>query len=232
MRYRLHYAPDNASLIIRLTLEELGQPFDTVLVDRRAGGHKSASYKRLNPAGLIPTLETPDGAIFETGAILLWLADRHGKMAPPPMDEARGMFLKWLFFTANTVHAGMRTLFYPEQYIGTDPARQKALRDHMQGEMKRHLTSLDAMAATRPAWFDGDTPSVLDFYVACLLRWMALYPMGETEWFNLAEWPHLQAFAARLEACESVQSAIHAEGLGLAPFTAPRHATPPEGSAT
>ena len=53
---RLHYAPDNASLVIRLALEELGIPYDTVLVDRRSGQQKSAGYLALNPNGLIPVL--------------------------------------------------------------------------------------------------------------------------------------------------------------------------------
>ena len=88
--YRLHYAPDNASLIVRLALEELGRPYETVLVDRRAKAQRSPAYLALNPAGRIPTLETPDGPISETGAILLWLADRHGALAPAAGDPARG----------------------------------------------------------------------------------------------------------------------------------------------
>jgi hypothetical protein len=75
--YRLHYAPDNASLIIRLTLEEMGLPYQAVLVDRHSRAQKGAPYLALNPHGRIPVLETPEGAIYETGAILLWLADRH-----------------------------------------------------------------------------------------------------------------------------------------------------------
>ena len=230
--YRLHYAPDNASLIVRLVLEEMGQPYETLLVDRKARAQKSDGYLQLNPAGLIPALETQDGPIFETGAILLWLADQHGCMAPPPQHAERAAFLKWLFFTSNTVHTGMRMLFYPEQYIGDDPKRQADLRLHIQGEMRRHLSALDAMAATSPKWFGAEVRSVLDFYVACLLRWMVLYPEGGSDWFDLAHWPHLQALAARLEPCTSVKRAIDAEGLGPTPFTAPRHAIPPEGSAT
>ncbi|MCB2144531.1 MAG: glutathione S-transferase N-terminal domain-containing protein, partial [Rhodobacteraceae bacterium] len=66
--YVLHYAPDNASLIVRLVLTELNQPFETALVDRRVRAQDGAAYRALNPNGLIPALETPGGAIFETGA--------------------------------------------------------------------------------------------------------------------------------------------------------------------
>lgn len=68
LRYRLHYAPDNASLIIRLALDELCQPYETVLVDRAQKAQLSDSYRALNPAGRIPTLETPQGPISETAA--------------------------------------------------------------------------------------------------------------------------------------------------------------------
>ncbi|MCB1329029.1 MAG: glutathione S-transferase N-terminal domain-containing protein, partial [Maritimibacter sp.] len=71
----LHYAPDNASLIIRIALEELGLPYETRLVDRQAEAQKSPAYLALNPQGLIPVLETPEGPIFETAAILLWLGE-------------------------------------------------------------------------------------------------------------------------------------------------------------
>lgn len=233
MTYRLHYAPDNASLIIRLVLEELGVPYETALIDRAAQGQKTPEYLKVNPAGLIPALETPDGAIFETGAILLWLADRHGTLAPAPDSPDRAPFLKWLFFTSNTLHVAMRMRFYPDQYVGDDTTAQATLRQHLKAEITRHVGLIEAQAADRPAWLCGPTPSILDFYLACLLRWLQIYPAADdNSWVHLAHWPHLQAMATRLERCNSVRAAIHAEGLGDWPFTAPRHATPPEGSAT
>lgn len=231
--YRLHYAPDNASLIVRLALEELGQPYQTVLVDRPGRGHKAPGYLRLNPAGLIPVLETPDGPIFETGAILLWLADRHGALAPAPDSPDRGAFLKWLFFTSNTLHVALRMRFYHAQYVGERAAAQAALLAHQAGAIMRHMDLIEAQAAEAPGWLGAPAPSALDFYLACLFRWARLYPAGEdTAWFDLARWPHLQGMAARLECCSSTAAAVHAEGLGDHPFTAPAPATPPEGSAT
>ena len=87
-RLRLHYAPDNASLCIRLALEELGLPYETVLVNRATHAQRSPAYLALNPNGLIPVLETPDGPLFETGAILLWLADTHGGLRPFASDRS------------------------------------------------------------------------------------------------------------------------------------------------
>ncbi len=229
--YRLYYAPDNASLIVRLALEELGAPYQTVLVDRRARAQKSSAYLALNPAGLIPVLETPDGPVFETGAILLWLADRHGALVSTPGDPERAVVLKWLFFLSNTLHPALRMIFYPDQYAGADRAMQAALRAHMQGEAVRHLDMLDRAADAHPALFSGAAPGVIGLYLGPALRWAALYPAGDTEWFDLSRWPRLGALARDLEARDSTRAAIAAEGLGDQPFTAPEHPDPPEGAA-
>ncbi len=232
-RYRLHYAPDNASLIVRLVLEELGQPYDTVLVDRARAEQRSPAYRTLNPAGLIPVLVTPQGPLFETGAILLWLADTHHALAPAPDDPARGAFLKWLFFTANTLHADLRMLFYPAQYAGPDMDAQTALRTTLTGRLTEHLGHLDAVASGAPDWLGPDQPSILGYYIACLMRWMALYPRGfNRSWYLPGNMPHLLNLLDSLEKRPATAAAQIAEGLGPTPFTAPVHATPPQGSAT
>jgi len=230
-RYRLHYAPDNASLIVRLALEELGAPFEKALVDRRVRAQRAPAYLALNPAGLIPVLETPDGPLFETGAILLWLADRHGALAPGPGDPARGGMLKWLFFLSNTLHPAMRMIFYADQYAGPEIAVQAALRGHMQGEVARHLDVLDTAAEQHPVLFSGKKPGVIGLYLGPALRWIALYPDGQTGWFDLPRFSRLHALARDLEARASTCAVIKAEGLGARPFTAPRRPDPPEGAA-
>lgn len=233
-RYRLHYAPDNASLVIRLALEALDLPYDTALVDRATQAHKSPGYRALNPGGVIPALETPDGPMFETAAILLWLADRHGHLAPAPDSPDRARFLSWLFFMSNTLHAGLRVTFYPDQYIGHDPDAQNRLRAHMQGEITRHLDIIEAEADKGQSWLCAATPSALDLYLACLLRWAKLYPapQGGAGWFTLSNWPQMHTMATRLDQSQAALAAIKAEGLGPMPFSQPQHATPPEGSAT
>ena len=224
--YRLHYAPDNASLAIRLALEARDLPYETVLVNRQAREQDSPAYRALNPGGLIPVLETPEGPMFETAAILLWLADRHGGLGPAPEAPGRATFLKWLFFASNTLHADLRMLFYPGQYIGA--GHEPALREGLTARLQRHLQNLDRAVAT-PDWPGGAT----EFYLACQLRWMGLYPGDyDRSWFDLTRYPALAALAARVEASEAAGAAGRAEGLGPRPFTAPQPANPPEGTAT
>ena len=227
-RYRLYYAPDNASLIVRLVLENLGQPYETVLVDRAARAQRLPSYLALNPNGLIPVLETPDGVMFETGAILLWLADRHGRLAPGTDAPTRGNFLKWLFFLSSTVHSCLRMTFYPNQYVGDNAEAQAMLRAQMQARFAEYLDMIEARAVP---WFGADHASVLDCYLACLMRWRALYPEGARGRYDTRDWPRLHTMLERLESGAPVRAAVGAEGLGDAPFTAPAHPDPPEGSA-
>ncbi|MET4128765.1 glutathione S-transferase family protein [Roseovarius sp. MBR-6] len=224
MPYRLHYAPDNASLVIRLALEGMGAPYETVLVDRATRAQKSPAYLALNPAGLIPALETSEGVLFETGAILLWLADRHGQGAPAPDAPARGDFLKWLFYLSNTLHPTLRMSFYPEQYL-----------DHSAGALctaaqARFAGQLDILETRAAPWFGADHPSVLDPYLACLMRWRALYPARDPG-HDPRRWPRLYAMLERIERSPATRAAIAAEGLGPHPFTAPAPPDPPEGSA-
>jgi glutathione S-transferase len=229
--YCLHYAPDNASLIVRLVLEELGQPYATALVDRATRQQDSAAFRALNPVGVIPVLETPVGALSETAAILLWLSETHGTMAPQPGAPERGLFLKWLFFVSNTLHAEMRLVFYPGKYVSGDAEAQEMLHDAVTARMLRHVALLEDLAGEGHAWFGGAEVSVLDLYVLVLLRWARLYGPFGADWLDLGAFPALGALAVRIEARASVQAAARAEGLGAAPLTRPTPCHPPEGSA-
>ena len=139
--------------------------------------------------------------------------------------------MKWLFFLSNTLHAELRMLFYPALYVGEDPAHQAALRAGLQGSLTAHLARLDTAAAARQAWLNGPTPSIMDYYLATCLRWIALYPVDLAGWRDRTATPHLEALCARIEARAASAICARAEGLGLHPFTAPDYPTPPEGSA-
>jgi glutathione S-transferase len=223
--YRLHYAPDNASLIIRFVLDGAGIPYRTALVDRASRQHDSPAYRALNPTGLIPTLETPHGPISETGAILLWLADTHN-LGPDPASHARPMFLKWLFYLSNSAHADLRQIFYPHQYC---PAEALAgHREITRSRMQQHFAQLDTAARRHPDLFAPAKP--LGVYALALTRWAALYPVTGPRWFNLADFQTLAALARAQEARVETPVIARAEGLGAHPFTAPEQPNPPEGS--
>ncbi|MEM9579187.1 MAG: glutathione S-transferase family protein [Pseudomonadota bacterium] len=228
--YTLHYAPDNASMVISIAMDVAGVPYRLQLVDRAAKAQTSPAYLALNPLGMIPALETPDGTLFETGAILLWLADRHDGLLPPPGSSARGDMLKWLFFTSNSLHAGLRQMFYPEKFIALDHA--DALRQGISARVRNDFQQIDRVVAQGDLLGTGAAPA-LEIYLCCLLRWARLYPADFTnDWAQTAGYKHLRAIAERWEAHPAVLKAINDQGLGPTPFTQPRLPNPPEGSAT
>lgn len=222
---RLHYAPDNASLCVRLTLEALAVAYDTVLVARSEGGHKTPAYLALNPNGLIPVLETPDGPVFETGAIMLWLSEQQDHaLMPAPGTPDRAQALQWMLWLANTVHPALRMLFYPDQHIATDT---KALRAKTKERLKGMLDLLEA--TPRAPWLDAPGPTLPGLYLAPMLRWLQIYG-GRPGWLTLAPWPRIMRFAQRADAWPATAAAVAAEGLGPTPFSAPQIPNPPEGS--
>jgi glutathione S-transferase len=227
MRYRLFYAPDNASLIVRMALDELGQAYETILVDRAQNGHKHPDYLKFNPAGKIPTLLIDDEPIFETAAILLWLADKHGAMAPVQNDPKRAAFLKWLFFMSNTMHADFRLLVYAHKY--TSDSGCDDLRTGAQTRMAQGFAMLNAALNE---WSGNEmSPSIMDYYVVTLMRWCTLYPSKDQTWFDRKHYSNLDTLSKVIESRPAVQVAIRAEGLNQTPFSLPDYANPPEGSA-
>ncbi|MCY4150765.1 MAG: glutathione S-transferase family protein [Aestuariivita sp.] len=218
--YVLYYAPDNASLIVRLALEELNVDYRSVLIDRRINAHLSDAYRKLNPAARIPTLETPDGPISETAAILLWLADRHGHLLPSINHKLRGAALNWLFFISNTIHAEMTILFYSDRYAPNSaiPALRKALKKRL----NLHLEILEKQASPRlSSWLGGEIPSALDLYIAAIIRWLQIYPTPDGIGLNLTKIPRLRDICYRLESRPSVLAFCKAENIKQQPFTQP-----------
>ena len=214
----LYYAPDNASLCVRLALLELDLPFETVLVDRSVQGQTSPAYLAVNPNGLIPTLVTRDGPIYETAAILLWLAG-DGFLA-----GSRALALTWMVWLSNTLHPALRMWFYPDKYIS--PEGLPALQQRTQTRLAELFAHID----THAPWLDARAPSALACYFAPMIRWAALYG-PEQSWFDLCHYPRVRDFAVWAETRPSALEASRAEGLGQTIFSQPASPNPPEGSA-
>ena len=228
--FKLYYAPDNASLVLRLVLEEAALPYEAILVDREVKEQKTPEYLALNPTGLIPTLITPQGVLTETGACLLWFADTYpnAHFGPTKDDTKRGVFLRWLFYLSNTVHADLIRIFYPHRYV---PKETIDIHHNMiAGLLQNHFDILDAAIRDQPSIF---TPSsALTLYIGPLVRWAALYPVSNKRWLDLSKYPSLEELVVLLEERPSVRTAAAAEGLGNTPFSRPQLPNPPEGSAT
>lgn len=172
---QLHYYPSTAAMVPHILLEELGVPYERVLVDRTVDAHKQPEYLRLNPNGLIPVLIDRDVVLYETAAIALHLCDTHpgAQLAPSVGSTARGHFYKWLMWLTNTLQASLIVYFYPERWVDEGNEGGAAeVKAHAERKVAGLLAQLDAeLARHGQAWFGGERHSALDAYVFTLCRW-------------------------------------------------------------
>ena len=112
MSLQLHFSPSSAAMAPHILLEELGLPYERVLVDTAVQAHKRPEYLKLNPNGLVPVLvdtAAPGGelVLYESAAICLYLADAHprARLMPPLGSVQRAHAYKWLMWLTNTLQA-------------------------------------------------------------------------------------------------------------------------------
>lgn len=209
---QLYYYPSTASMVPHIVLEEIGVPYQRVLIDRVQNAHKTPNYLRLNPNGLIPVLVDGDLVLYETAAICLHLCDTHPEAAlVPPLGTAeRAHFYKWLMWLTNTLQATMLAYFYPDRSVAPGNAAGAA-EVKAQAEIKigTMLDQLDAELARHGGpWFAGEQYSALDAYVLTLCRWTRNFssPAARTR-------PQLGPYLQRMLARPAVARVFEAEQL-------------------
>ena len=172
---QLHYFPGNASMTPHLLLEELGVPFELVLVDRARNAHKSPEYLALNPNGLIPTLVDGDLVLYETAAIVLHLVDTHPQagLAPAPGTTERAHFTKWLVWLSASLQSQMPFYFYTDRYLAAGNTEGVAqLKAAAEAKIAGLVDQIDAHLASHGGpWMMGERFSALDPYAFMLCRW-------------------------------------------------------------
>ncbi|MEM6588152.1 MAG: glutathione S-transferase family protein [Pseudomonadota bacterium] len=225
MTYILYSYPDCASIVIRMTLEEMGVPYRDELVDMSISAHRSEEFLRLNPRGMVPVLadDRTGASLSETGAILAFLVEETGQLAPDRSDAAlRAVYHQWLHFLSNTLHADAQLQYYTEKYVGDDLA--DAARPVVQDRMRSHYAMIEKqIAGLGGPWLLGDALSICDFYLAGCVRWSLIAPRhAPLLWQDIAQHAQLTALLKRLEARDSVMRAFDAEDTSRTPyFTAP-----------
>lgn len=165
---RLHHAPLACSLASRLALVESGLPHEVVFVDTARGEQKSAAYLHINPRGQVPALETDQGVLTESTALLPFIADLapEKRLFPAPGTFARAEGHSWLSFLSSTLHVALsRAMFSPPGY-DTAEAREAALERVVAAyqDIDRHLEGRDHLL---------DAFSVCDLYLLVFSLWRA-----------------------------------------------------------
>jgi GSH-dependent disulfide-bond oxidoreductase len=164
-RLQLYSLPTPNGVKAAIMLEEIGLPYEPHLVDFDTDEQKSPEFRSLNPYGKIPALIDPQGPgnkplpLFESAAILIYLAEKTGKLLPKE-SAARYATLQWLMFQAAGVGPMFGQVGFFHKFAGKD-FEDKRPRDRYVGEARRLLEVLDAQLAKGP-WLAGDSFTIAD----------------------------------------------------------------------
>jgi glutathione S-transferase len=190
---------------VRWAFEEVGQPYDVRLVSFST--MKEPAHRALHPFGQIPTYEEGDLVLFESGAIVLHIAERHGGLLPDDAN-ARARAIAWMFAALDTVEPPIFDRSLVQILERDEPWYEQRLRA-LDGSIRKRLSGLSGRLGEAD-WLDGAF-SAGDLLMVTVLR--RLNGSGILE-----EYPNLAAYVARGEARPAFQRAFAAQ---LAIFTAP-----------
>lgn len=215
--YILHGVADWGSQVVHLALAELGQPYSFKALDWDAGDFSTPEFLALNPFGRVPVLETPDGPVFETLAVLLYLSERHSALAPAPGTAGRAAFLTALTLITNSIHPGAMALIHPERPAGD--AAQEAVSTTTHARLRQEMGYLNDLAAAGKGGLAADEVTIAGLYLAMLMRWMAAFAVYPQHAILPADYPALLALLHGLEARPAVQAVLADEGLPADAFS-------------
>lgn len=198
---KLYYSTGACSLAPHIALEELGLPYTTKRVDLKTHTLADGSdYYAINPKGYVPLLELDDGTrLSEVAVILQYVADRKpGTLAPAFGSLERYRLMESLNFIATELHKQFSPLWYPT----TPDATKEALHAKL-------ATRFDYLAKTLAAqpYLMGDAFTIADAYLFTILNWAPMLKV------DLAPWPVLGQYVARVAARPKVRATLVAEGL-------------------
>jgi glutathione S-transferase len=158
----------SASFAARLALEEAGADYQTVDIHPRRRD-EPASFAEVNPLKRVPALREGEVTVYETGAVLLYLADRFPGLGPAAGHPQRAPLYRWILWLADTLH----TAWWPiMKSPGSEPeeAVHAELRSRGRDQMDVHGAYLERELAGGP-WCLGETFSVADLYLYMLVGW-------------------------------------------------------------
>ncbi|MBT9507017.1 glutathione S-transferase N-terminal domain-containing protein [Rhodoferax sp.] len=202
-RLQLYSLPTPNGVKVSIMLEETGLPYEPHLVSFETNDQMSPEFLSLNPNNKIPAILDPKGpggkplALFESGAILLYLAEKTGQCIPQDA-AARYETIQWLMFQMGGIGPMFGQLGFFTKFAGKD-YEDKRPRDRYAAESKRLLGVLNQRLATR-AWIMGDAYTIADIATFPWVRnLLGFYEAGDL--VGIQEFPHvtraLAAFVAR-----------------------------------
>ncbi|HEY5722138.1 MAG TPA: glutathione S-transferase family protein [Allosphingosinicella sp.] len=165
----LYTNPMSRGRIARWMLEEVGEPYETVLLEYGTA-MKGADYLAVNPMGKVPAIRHGDTVVTEAAAICAYLADAFPEkgLAPPVGDPARGPYYRWMFFAAGPVESAVTG-----KSLGLlAPAEKKMMAGY--GSFEETIDALE-QAVSGSDYICGDRFSAADVYVGSQIGWGMMF---------------------------------------------------------
>jgi GST-like protein len=158
---KFYYAPAPNPLKVALLLEELGEPYEVVPIDTRKGEQFTPAFRAINPNSKTPALEDGAAKVFDSNAILLYLAEKTGRFLPANTPVARGELFSWLMFVATGIgpYSGQAVHF---KHYAPEPKEYPQKRYNFEAE--RHWGILDERLG-KLRYMLGDTYTIVDMAV-------------------------------------------------------------------
>lgn len=185
-----HHPYSSNARRVRMAALELGTPLELELVELATGAQKSADYMALNPNGRVPTLVDGDFVLWESLAIMQYLADRTpGQTLFPTEPRARAHVQKWLFWTASHWSSAAAQLNY-EHFVKAVTGRGEPNAYAIErGEalFREHATTLDR-TLSRSTWVCGERRTLVDLAIAAPLMYVEGAKLPIAGLANVARW--------------------------------------------
>ncbi|MCM5571008.1 glutathione S-transferase N-terminal domain-containing protein [Burkholderiaceae bacterium FT117] len=167
---RFYYNAAPNPMKVALLLEELGLPYQPIPVDTRKGEQHAPEFLRVNPNAKVPAIVDGEAVVFDSNAILLYLADKAGRFVPTdPGSPERGRMLAWLMFVASGIGPFSGQSVHFRHYA---PAPQEYALNRYDFEAHRHWKVVDDRLA-QSRWLAGDDYGIADM---ALWGWARLVP--------------------------------------------------------
>ncbi len=183
---------------VALFLEEAGLAYEPIAVDTRKGDQFKPEFLAVNPNGKVPAIVDGDVGVFDSNAILLYLAEKTGKFLPKPTQ--RGELLSWLMFVATGVGPFSGQAVHFRHFA---PEKVPYAHNRYQFEADRHYTILDGRLAKR-RYMVGDAYSIVDMDVWGWAR-MVPFILGDEAW---ARYPNLKRLVDEIGARPAAARAV------------------------
>jgi glutathione S-transferase len=190
MAVKLYHAPMTRSLRVRWLLEELGADYELVTLSFTGGDLQKPEYLAKHPLGKVPALEIDGDVLWESGAMVELLCEKHGKLAPPPGSPKRAEFLQWIHFAESTAMPPLG-LFFQNAFIKPEEKRIPAVLPEAQEAIAKWLRVLDDHLKDRK-YLLGDEFSAADVMMGYTVNGAKLGGMLD------ARFPNVEAYLARL----------------------------------